>query len=219
MEATMKNRSPSEGTKLYELAAEYGSILDWMDANEDALEAAGGEIPTALAEQLDALDEAFDAKAENVALMIRSLEAHKQMAASEAERLSKLAASYGNRAASLKGYLQLQMQKVGRLKVEGWRCTVALQRNSTCTVRPKDPSHPPADYSYVTVHERIGVVAWELLTRTLNMAGVAAPQGEVGFDGRAAERALKESGDLPGEPGEYEVGSLVVMRGQHLRIR
>lgn len=216
---TTQTISPSSGRKLYDLASEYEAILQWLDANEDALEAAGGEIPPELADRLDEIEVAFDEKVERVALMVRTLDARSKVARSEADRLSALARSYGNARDSLKSYLMLQLRKAGKRRVEGGLAKVWVQVNGACSVRPKDPSHPPADYAVVQVLDRLPVMYWEAIRKVLEVAKIPVPAHELGFDATQAIADLKAKSALPSGAGVHEVGALVIERGEHVRIR
>src|SRR3990167_9709297 len=70
--------------KLYELADVYEGIAEALIEN-------GGELTPDLAAQLDAIEGAFEAKVERVALSVRNLVATADAADAEAARLAALA--------------------------------------------------------------------------------------------------------------------------------
>lgn len=216
----MTTIATSSTLKLYELADAYEDALAWLDdpENEALLEAAGGAIPPELSARLDAIEDALDAKIERVALMVRTLEARSEVAASEAKRLSNLSRSYGGRALSLKAYLMDSMRRTGRRRVEGAMARVSLVVNPP-SIRPLDPARIPADFAHVDVSGRVTVLEWEAMIGTLRKAGLELVEGKIGLDGREALRSLKDIGEIPDEPGRYEIGPFMIERGQRVTIR
>lgn len=109
--------------KLYE-------ITDALQDVGDALIDNGGELTPELEARLNALEGAFEHKAENVALFVRQLEVNGAAAASEAKRLHDLASRREKAADRLRSYLLENMQRAQRVKVETGRVVVRVQRNS-----------------------------------------------------------------------------------------
>lgn len=109
-------------TTLFELAS-LRQVID------DALDASEGELSPELEQQLDAWGEAFDEKAERVALYVVEQEHLAGAARAEAKALQDRAQARQRRADSLKTYLHHCMERTGRMKVNGVLKTISLQRN------------------------------------------------------------------------------------------
>lgn len=118
---------------LYALAAEYEAIAAELTEN-------GGELTPELSARMDAIGEAFDAKVERTALLIRNLVAMAGAASSEAARLSEMAQRRKAAADSLKQYLFVQMVAAQRPKVETPLVTARIQNSppsEKCEVAPE----------------------------------------------------------------------------------
>lgn len=149
------------------------AIGEEMEAIHSALAENGGELTDELAAQLDAIEEAFDVKAERTALVIRQLQAQAEVVKSEAKRLSDRAASLEKSAASLKEYLRFHMVTSGRDVVKGALATVRMQQSppsARCEVPLEDL---PPEFVRVVPESRA-------------------------FDAKAAIAAHKAGQDLPG---------------------
>jgi hypothetical protein len=114
-------------TRLYELA-NMREVLDRL------LEETEGELTPELEAQLDAVDGAANDKIERVGLFIREQLAHAEGIRIEETRLVARRKAHERVAEQLKHYLQQQMERLGKTKVDGLLCTVALQRNSAPTI-------------------------------------------------------------------------------------
>ncbi len=123
---------------LYELTAEYEAIIK-------AIEDAEGEVTPELVAQLDALGGAFTDKADNIAAVIRTVEATSDAVKVEQDRLAKYRKSLDNHADWLRRYLQEQMERTGNVKVEGARFRIAV-RACPPSVDVTDEKLIPADY-------------------------------------------------------------------------
>lgn len=108
---------------LWALSDEYQQVAD-------RLIDAGGELTPDLAAELDAIQGAFREKAESVALYLRNLQASAEAAASEARRLTELAAVRSRAADGLKRYLLVHMERTGETKIETDRIRLRVQQNS-----------------------------------------------------------------------------------------
>ena len=115
--------------KLYELTDAYALLLE-EEGYEDAL-----------AQLSDAIEE----KAENIAAVIRSLEAEEATFEQEAKRLREKAIARGNKVHNLKTYLLQNLQAAGIDKVKGRLFTVSVQPSPpSCTV--EDEGLVPQDW-------------------------------------------------------------------------
>lgn len=107
---------------LYELA-DLKQIID------RALEVSEGELTDDIASALDAWEEAFPAKVQNIALYIKDLEGDAAKVKAEEERLAAKRASYLNRAKWLTSYVQTQMERTGLDSAGGPLARMVLQNN------------------------------------------------------------------------------------------
>jgi gamma-glutamylcyclotransferase (GGCT)/AIG2-like uncharacterized protein YtfP len=118
--------------KLYELADDYRALMAQIDEAE-------GELSEEQFALLADLGDAFDAKVENTAKMVREYEADADAAKAEAMRLTARAKAAQGRADWLKGYLQYALESSGQDKVKGKVFTVALQAcPPSCDVQDVD---------------------------------------------------------------------------------
>lgn len=108
--------------KLYEI----GDLRDLLDAKLAETE---GELTPEIEAEMAALDMAADEKIERVALFIREQSSTAEAIEAEAKRLRARADAKLNAARSLKQYLEREMNRLGKVKVNGLLATVALQNN------------------------------------------------------------------------------------------
>ena len=105
--------------KLYELARSYAELLDRAE-----------DIDTeALVDTLASLQDAIEDKAENIAKIIKNLEADAKIIKEEEQRLAERRRSIENKVTRLKEYLQEQLEVAGLQKVKRPTITVAIQNN------------------------------------------------------------------------------------------
>ena len=117
---------------LYEIA-EMRTILDsWLAESE-------GELTPELEALLAEVDEKADAKIERVALYVRERKAHAAAVKEERDRLDALVKRETRAAESLTDYLHRQMTALGKDRVNGVLCTVALQKNPPAVVGDVSP--------------------------------------------------------------------------------
>ena len=108
---------------LYRLADAYELL------GQKLLEAEG-ELTPELSEEWDKLSEAIDDKIENTALYIRNLEATAKAEEEEAARFANRAKTKRFAAKSLKHYLKMNLERVGRDRIETLRVKARIQQNS-----------------------------------------------------------------------------------------
>lgn len=110
--------------KLYEIADEYRALLALMDSSEE------GEIDEdSFLLALAALESDFNAKATNIACLIREITAESQAVTETAKTLQTRAQRLDKRAALLRDYLHQQMQIIGLNNAADSRISVALKKN------------------------------------------------------------------------------------------
>lgn len=110
--------------KLYEIADEYRALLSLMDSSEED-EIDEDSFLLALA----ALESDFNAKATNIACLIREITAESQAVTETAKALQTRAQRLDKRAALLRDYLHQQMQIIGLNNAADSRISVALKKN------------------------------------------------------------------------------------------
>lgn len=105
--------------KLYELAQNYAQLLEMADDMES----------DALVDTLEALQGEIEEKAENIAKLIKNLEADAKIIKEEEQRLAERRRAIEAKVERLKAYLQEQLEVAGLQKVKRPTITVAIQAN------------------------------------------------------------------------------------------
>lgn len=112
---------------LYQLAGVREALDKVIAENE-------GEIDAAMEAALDQVNGSFDDKVERVALYVKELHGLAKMMKEEEDRISERRQAVTKDASRLVAYLQTQMERVGKAKVNGLLCTVSLQKNPPSVV-------------------------------------------------------------------------------------
>lgn len=121
--------------KLYELTENYAKLLEMAE-----------EMDTdAIVDTLEALQEAIEDKAENIAKLIRNLEADVKVIRDEEKRLAERRQVIENKVERLKSYLQEQLETAGIEKVKRPTITVSIRKNPP-SVDVIDETLIPADF-------------------------------------------------------------------------
>ena len=119
---------------LYELTDKYQQLLELESEIDEQT----------FIDTLQSIDEAIEDKAENLAKVIKEMEATITTISHEVNRLQSKKQTVANRVSNLKTYLQSEMEKVNKTKIKGELFTVNIQNNppSLCVNRtdniPKD---------------------------------------------------------------------------------
>lgn len=113
-------------------------LADMRDALELVIGEQNGELTPEQEKLWDEIGQAFDAKVENTALLIREREAHAGAIRVEVKRLAALADSLDGDAERLTKLLLNRMQFMGRQDVKGRLVKVALQKNAPSVVALRD---------------------------------------------------------------------------------
>ena len=121
--------------KLYELAQNYAQLMEMAEEMES----------DALVDTLESLQEAIEDKAENVAKLIKNLEADVKVIRDEEKRLAERRQVIENKVERLKSYLQEQLETAGLQKVKRPTITVSIQNNPP-SVDVIDETLIPADF-------------------------------------------------------------------------
>ena len=110
------------------------ALADSYEALGQRLLEAEGELTPELSEAWDKLSEQIDQKVENTGLYIKNLLATAKAEAEEAELFSGRAKTKERAAKALKEYLKLNMERVGKDKLETLRVKARIQINSRPTI-------------------------------------------------------------------------------------
>jgi transcriptional regulator of heat shock response len=121
--------------KLYELAQNYANLLEMSEEMD----------PEVLKDTLSSIQEEIEDKAENIAKLIRNLEADAKIIREEEKRLAERRQSIEKKIDYLKQYLQEQLEVAGLQKVKRPTITVAIQNNPP-SVEIADENLIPSDY-------------------------------------------------------------------------
>ena len=105
--------------KLYELAQNYAQLLEMAEEMES----------DALVDTLQSLEDAIEEKVENIAKLIRNLEADAKIIKEEEQRLAERRRAIEAKVDKLKMYLLEQLETAGLQKVKRPTITVAIQAN------------------------------------------------------------------------------------------
>lgn len=107
--------------KLYEMTQEYNQLLEMMN-DPDA-------SPEAIQEVLSSLEGQIEQKAENIAKVIKSMEADIEAISNEEKRLQAKRKALENHKEGLKQYLQQSLEQVGLNKVKTALFNIGIQNN------------------------------------------------------------------------------------------
>jgi chromosome segregation ATPase len=121
--------------KLYELAQNYAHLLEIAEEMD----------PEVLKDTLSSIQEEIEDKAENIAKLIRNLEADAKIIREEEKRLAERRQSIEKKIDYLKQYLQEQLEVAGLQKVKRPTITVAIQNNPP-SVEIADENLIPSDF-------------------------------------------------------------------------
>lgn len=119
--------------KLYELTDSYLQVLELISEGED------------YADTLESISEAIEDKAENMAKLIKSIEAQAEAVSTERKRLQDRETHLNNQAKNIKAYLQAQMELTNQKKIKGTLFSVGIQKNAP-SVDITDESKVPGTF-------------------------------------------------------------------------
>lgn len=137
---------------LYAITEEMQSLLDAFDTHG----AESPEAEAAIREHAAAIAEAFDAKADNYAALIRTCEARAEGRREEAERMLALARSDESLADRLRLALKSAMEVTGRTKVDTPRFRLAVRGNGgKVPVLVEDEAALPDQYRVQVVTSKL----------------------------------------------------------------
>lgn len=112
---------------LYELTTQFQQAMDALRVDEETGEVIGFEA-------VDALDAAFEDKAEAYAVVIKSLLAQAQAIHAERDNLKAREESAKRKAESLKKHLAQSMDAVGKDKIETARAALTFRKSTQVNI-------------------------------------------------------------------------------------
>jgi len=124
-------------SKLYELAEDFETLyaaLDELDPADENYE----DMSDAWFDTLEGIEGEFTAKAENIAVFIKRLNADADAMRTEEKALAERRHAAERKADSIKKYLKDCMDKLGMAKVDGVKAKVSI-RNNAESVLVTDP--------------------------------------------------------------------------------
>lgn len=119
------------GLKLYEIAGLYNSFMDAVDNGEI-------EDMDAIADTLDGIQQEFDAKVENIALLYKTLTAEAEAIDNEAKALAARARYKKNVCDRLKSYVSANLQAIGQSKFETSKCKLSFRKSESLEIDDPD---------------------------------------------------------------------------------
>ena len=151
---------------LYELTAEYQNALDSIRIDEETGEVKGFEA-------VDAMDCAFEEKAEAYAVYIKSLDAMAGALQSEAKSLADRKKAVETRRDQMKNHLALSMVALGKEKIETARAALSFRKSTS--VQISDDTIIPDDLCNIKTERKPDKTAIGKLLK----AGKAVPGAEL----------------------------------------
>jgi hypothetical protein len=160
--------------KLFELSTQYAQLVDMLEAAQtgetDALDA------EMLKDTLDAIGEAIEAKADNIARIMNELSTVEEAIKAEIERLQGRAGIIKKQRESLKTYLQAAMESTGKDKFKTSFYSFTI-RNNPASVQIVDESAIPSEFIREVTEKRIEKKAIaEVLKSGVEVAGCTLAQ-------------------------------------------
>jgi hypothetical protein len=171
--------------RLYEITEMRARLDIWLEESE-------GELTPALEQLLAELDAKADEKVERIGLYLRELAAHAKALAEEEARLAARRQARERAIASLKAYLLSHMEQLGKTKVNGLLCTVAIQKNSA-------PSIECLDAQALHATDQGDLFVEKVITTSFRL--------------RRDELIAAWKANLPLPPG------VIITQGSHVRVR
>lgn len=126
--------------RLFELTRQLEELYDKITVGED------GEISPDMMAELNAIQEPWSEKADNIAGLIRNLETEADAFKAEADRMAAKSRAMNKRVDNLKEYLKTNLETLQIDSVKGSRFKISLCRNSKPTVCVPMLSHIPLKY-------------------------------------------------------------------------
>ena len=112
---------------LYELTDQYNAFVEAVENGEI-------EDEQAITDTLEAIEEAFDEKAEHIALLIKNMSAEAEAIKAETAKLTARAKTKENTVERLRTYLGNHLLMIGQEKLETARCKLTFRKSESVIV-------------------------------------------------------------------------------------
>lgn len=129
---------------LYEIANHYQFLLTQLVDEET------GEVNETVLSELDNLNDDAETKCINIVKIFKEFEKEYHAISEERKRMAKREKSYKDSMASLKNYLEINMERCHISKIECPQFVIILQKNRH-SVDIEDESQIPEEYKKITV--------------------------------------------------------------------
>jgi hypothetical protein len=196
----------AETNSLFEIDMELDGLLEEIEEQVE-LE---GQASEDLMARFQQFCEAHGEKVDRIGRFVRMMEAREQFCRSEAARLSDRARAAAGKVERTKNMVLYYLMSRDLKKIEGYQCTLRVQKNSQDSVRITDEAALPK--CYCRIDARIAGVLWEtilsLLPEELAKSLESSVQ-ETRPDADAIKTAVMQNEHVPGAE---------VRRGSHLRV-
>lgn len=127
MQSIRKDTTKNMNANLYELTTQFQNAMDALTVDEETGEVIGFEA-------VDALDAAFEDKAEAYAVAIKTLLAQAQAIHAERENLKEREDAAKRKAESMKNHLALSMAAVGKDKIETAKAALSFRKSTSVNI-------------------------------------------------------------------------------------
>lgn len=127
MQSIRKDTTKNMNANLYELTTQFQNAMDALTVDEETGEVIGFEA-------VDALDAAFEDKAEAYAVVIKSLLAQAQAIHAERDNLRAREEAAKRKAESMKNHLALSMAAVGKDKIETAKAALSFRKSTSVNI-------------------------------------------------------------------------------------
>ena len=154
--------------QLYKLTENYNNLLELLEDEN---------VPNDLIQQsLNDVKDDIENKAENIAKLVRQLDAESKALEDEEKRLANRKKTLKNRSKGLKNYLQASLESVGLKKVKTKLFNITIQKNPTSLNVTDEDSIP--DKYFVTEKNLLKTDLLQDLKDGKTIDGVNLKQGE-----------------------------------------
>ncbi len=198
--------SIAEANSLFEIDAELDGLLEEMEQQAES----EGQPSEYLVARFQEFCQAHGEKVDRIGRFLRMMEAREQFCRGEAARLADRARAAAGKVERTKNMVLYYLLSRDLKKIEGYQCTLRVQKNSQDSVRITDAAALPK--SYCRIEARIAGVIWEtvlsLLPEELAKTLESSVQ-EARPDNDAIKAVVTQNEVVPGAE---------VRRGVHLRV-
>lgn len=198
--------SIAETNSLFEIDVELDGLLEEIEEQVEQ----EGQASEEMVARFHQFCSAHGEKVDRIGRFVRMMEAREQYCGSEAMRLADRARATAGKVEKTKNMVLYYLLSRDLKKIEGYQCTLRVQKNSQDSVRVTDEAALPK--CYCRIEARVAGVLWEtilsLLPEELAKSLESSVQ-ETRPDADAIKAAVLQNEMVPGAE---------VLRGSHLRV-